>query len=172
MTTDHLEHINELIAQFLRILNKFAVLEKTPVDYGIDEKLFTSEIHMIEAIGKHADINVTELAGIMGVTKGAISQMVTKLMKKKLVKKIKGTRNDKEVILQLTSRGEAAFNGHENHHMEMYLDFIKLMDGMTESQISFTKEIFQRIEYYIDVYTQKYVTRGNPKSPKQRKVES
>ena len=83
------------------------------MDFGVDRMLYPSEIHTIEAIGKNFRINVTQLAELQGITKGAVSQMVYKLVRKKFVKKIKFPRSGKEVFLELTPEGKKAFKGHE-----------------------------------------------------------
>ncbi|EFK05222.1 transcriptional regulator, MarR family [delta proteobacterium NaphS2] len=77
----------ELREAFIRIVAKYRILEKRPQDYGIGEVLHPSEIHTIEMIGKNPGINVTGLAGRLGVTKGAVSQLIKKLENKGLVSK-------------------------------------------------------------------------------------
>ena len=84
----------DLIATYEDILQK---LEKVivmmesmhtpPLSFGTDVLMHTREIHTVQAIGRHSGINVTRLAQNTGVTKGAISQTINKLVRKGLVKK-------------------------------------------------------------------------------------
>ena len=51
------------------------------------KKLYHSEIHTIMAIGDHEGVYLSELARMTGVTRGAISQMISRLDEKGLVRK-------------------------------------------------------------------------------------
>ncbi|TWH46208.1 hypothetical protein [Sporomusa sp. KB1] len=46
----------------IRIINKVSSLMTEPRDFGISEVLHTSEIHMVDMIGRNPGINVTEIA--------------------------------------------------------------------------------------------------------------
>jgi MarR family. len=75
--------IDDLCELFRQVINQYIELDKKPYSYGIGQKLYLSEVHTIDAIGKHDKINITKLAMYQNVTKGAVSQMVRKLVKKK-----------------------------------------------------------------------------------------
>ena len=137
---------------FNRIINKFISIEKKPRDYGTGDLLYPSEIHNIEIIGRNPGINVTNLAKTLGVTKGAVSQIVNKLERKNLVKKSRDSNNEKEVMLKLQKKGEIAFKGHENFHSEFYSEIMDEMDNMTSEQILFLQNIFTRIDKYVTTY--------------------
>ena len=103
----------ELMWLILQVINKFSAMEKEPRYFGTEEKLYSREIHTIQAIGNYPVINVTDLASKLGITKGTISPIVTKLAEKKLVLKFKGGDNNKEILLRLTPKGEVAYYAHE-----------------------------------------------------------
>jgi DNA-binding MarR family transcriptional regulator len=86
--------------------------------FGTGVLMHTKEIHTVQAIGRHPGINVTKLAEYGGVTKGAVSQTINKLVKKGLVRKTRIFGNDKEVILELTDLGRIGFQNHEKFHMD------------------------------------------------------
>ncbi len=142
----------EIMEQFVRIVNKFNRFEKVPMDFGVEEMLYPSEIHTIEAIGKNDRINVTQLAELMGITKGAVSQMVNKLVHKKFVKKVRFPGSEKTVFLELTPKGKKAFQGHEQFHAEMVLDFLKYAENISHKDFRKFKEIFTKIEHHLDLY--------------------
>jgi DNA-binding MarR family transcriptional regulator len=139
--------------QFIRIVNKFNRFEKIPMDFGVEEMLYPSEIHTIEAVGKNARINVTQLAELLGVTKGAVSQMVNKLVRKQFLAKTKLPRGAKEVFLELTPKGKKAFKGHEKFHKEMFLDFLKYTENISHRDFRRFKAIFTKIEHHLDLYS-------------------
>jgi len=142
----------EIMGQFLRVVNKFNRFEKIPMDFGIDEKLFPSEIHTIEAIGRHPQVNVTQLAQKLGITKGALSQTLKKLVEKQLAKKVKSIANDKELFLELTQKGRKAYSGHAQFHEDMYKDFMKYMDKISHRDFKTFQEILGKIEHHVELY--------------------
>ena len=144
--------MNDLIEQTLRLINKYNSLEKKLYDFGINELLTSAEIHTIDSIGKNNGINVTNLAEKLGITKGAVSQMVNKLKKRDLVTKLKDSDNDKEVILLLSKKGKIAFNGHIKFHADIYKDFIPLLENTSIEGINSFKEIINKIEFHLDRY--------------------
>ncbi len=147
--------IDDVLIQFLRIINKYNRFDKVPMDFGIEDKLFPIEIHTIDAIGKNPEINVTKLAQITGVTKGAVSQKIRILESKELVRKVKGVQNNKEIQLELTEKGWLAYEGHELFHSEMYLDIIQEMKDLTVDQYEMYGDMLDKIEYHFDRYIKK-----------------
>lgn len=86
--------------------------------FGTGVLMHTKEIHTIQAVGRHPGVNVTKLAEHTGVTKGAVSQTINRLVRKGLVRKTHAPGNDKEVILELTDLGQIGFQNHEKFHMD------------------------------------------------------
>jgi DNA-binding MarR family transcriptional regulator len=110
----------ELYRSWMRIRNKMNLMENTPRDFGVDEPLHLSEIHTIQAIGSTPENNIRIIAGLLGVTPSAASQVVSRLTRRGLVKKVRGLRNEKEVSLELTDKGLVAFRNHEQVHARVY----------------------------------------------------
>lgn len=108
--------IDRLCEQFLQTINQYAVLEKHMHTYGLEPKLYLAEIHTIVAIGAYENINVTRLARLQGTSKSAVSQAVSKLVKKGFVEKKRSPETDNEVILLLTEKGKQAAAMHEKQH--------------------------------------------------------
>lgn len=155
MKTTNQKILGEIMEQLIRVINKFNRFEKVPMDFGVEEMLFPSEIHTIEAIGKSHWINVTQLAETLGITKGAASQMITKLKQRDFVKKIKIPHNEKEIFLELTNKGKKAFKGHEKFHRDIYLDFQKYTTNISTKDFRKFNEILTKIEHHIDLYSGK-----------------
>ena len=92
-------------------------MQQAPREYGTGVALHGGEIHTIQAIGETLGMNVTQLAERMGVTKGAVSQMVSKLVEKGMVRKARAQDNAKEVIVHLTELGQTGLRNHEKYDM-------------------------------------------------------
>jgi DNA-binding MarR family transcriptional regulator len=142
----------EIPEQFDRIVNKYNSLQERPLDYGCGEDLYPSEIHVVEAIGKHPEAHMAEIARILGVTRGAIQQTVDRLVKKGLVEKFMDENDRKRVYLELTAKGDAAFDGHQEYHAEQSSRMEKLFAGLRPGEVTSFKNILDEVESFMDVY--------------------
>lgn len=142
--------LNNLVQKFLRIINKFNAWESKPQKYGTDTLLYRSEVHTIEAIGLSKSINVTQLAAYQGVTKGAVSQMIDKLIKKEMVTKTILSPKENEVALQLTEKGMQVYNAHSNYHKELYSEVSKIMESLARENKQALLDIFDVVECFLD----------------------
>lgn len=77
---------HEIAYKSLHLALALVDLDKKTRYYGTDVPIFHSEIHVIMAIAEHPGIHVGGLADILGVTKGAVSEILKKLERKALVK--------------------------------------------------------------------------------------
>ncbi|VFQ46807.1 MarR family transcriptional regulator [Desulfoluna butyratoxydans] len=137
-------------AIFHRVMNKMKRIEQKPRYFGTDILLYPSEIHTIEAIGKNPGINVTDLAALQGVTKGAVSQVIRKLVDKEMVIRMKDEKSDREVLLVLSPTGKTANAAHQKFHSRIDPILLELIDEADEEKIAFTVSVFQAIERFCD----------------------
>ncbi|MCP3898392.1 MAG: MarR family transcriptional regulator [Desulfobacteraceae bacterium] len=152
------KHDQALVMQFLgrfdrlfhRVLNKMNKLEKKPRYYGTDHLLYGSEIHTIEAIGNNPGINITELASLQGVTKGAISQLIQKLEKKNLIIRMKNMNSDKEVFLKLSDIGARAFRAHDDFHAKVFPELVHALKQVDSKTLDNMELILESIEKFCD----------------------
>lgn len=145
----------EIPEQFVRIVNKYNSLQKRPLDYGCGEDLYPSEIHAVEAIGKHPEVHMAEMARILGVTRGAIQQTVGRLAKKGLVQKVMDESDRKKVYLELTEKGNTAFEGHEAYHAELSSYLGEYFKRLRSREVDSLKGFLDAVESFMDVYNQR-----------------
>lgn len=123
----------ELTALMERVIHKYNQWENRKRTYGTDTLLSKSEIHTIVAVGNNPGINVTALADILGITKGAASQMIYKLVEKGTVEKKVSPDSDTEVVLHLTDIGKINYAAHNEVHKQTSDESIKLLEEMPDS---------------------------------------
>jgi DNA-binding MarR family transcriptional regulator len=123
------DQIDNLGFLLRNMMNKVVAREKKPHVFKNGEILYRFEMHILSLIGKNPDINVSKLAETMNVTKGAISQVINKLIRKNYVIKLRDNSNRRMVKLNLTKKGKVIFEEHEKFHerfnsviMERFLD--------------------------------------------------
>lgn len=135
---------------FLRIVTKLSELDKKIRYYGTDQPLYEAEIHMIKSIKENEGIHVTGLAEMLGVTKGAVSQIITKLEHKGMVIKNTDPQNLSRLLLQLTQKGETAYQHHEKLHQEFDALFDALLKNGTEENKIFLNNFLHSLDKKID----------------------
>jgi len=133
-----------LIDQFLKILHLYSVIARKPVDYGTGDLLYFTEIHTITAVGRNREINMTRLAEKMGVTRGAVSQTIRKLVSKNLVLKT-NTTNRKEFSLRLSEKGQTAYRGQMSLQREIFTFAGTLYEKGSGENRELVKGLFEAI---------------------------
>jgi DNA-binding MarR family transcriptional regulator len=135
------KELHSIIDLFIRILHLYSVLDKKPKDFGTGDLLYVSEIHAIHAIASNPEINLTQLAELSGVTKGAISQMVKRLVSKRYIARYK-VRNKKEVNLRLSDKGFLINQRYEDFEKERFVFAEKLYENASQGDITLIRNLF------------------------------
>lgn len=133
-----------------RTMHKYVQAEKIPRSYGSGILMTQTEIHTIAIIGDRPGINVTELAKLRGVTKGAASQLVYKLVDKGYVRKETSPHSDTEVCLTLTDNGKTAYKGHNEYHEKSGSEFMKELSEMPKEYEEYGIKLLTAFEKYLD----------------------
>ena len=133
-----------------RVIHKYNQWENKKRTYGTDTLLSKAEIHTIAAVGSNPGINITALADILGITKGAASQMIYKLVAKGSVEKKVSPDSDTEVVLSLTGEGQKNYIAHNNYHSQANDESIELLKSMPESFCVSMMEYLSAFEKTID----------------------
>lgn len=145
----------ELAAQMERVIHKYNQWENKKRTYGTNTLLSKAEIHTIVAVGNNPGINVTMLADILGITKGAASQMIYKLVDKGAVEKRVSPDSDTEVVLTLTEDGLKNYAAHRDYHSQANDESLKLLKDLPESFCMHMAEYLSAFEKTIDKQLQK-----------------
>ncbi len=140
----------ELMESFIRMVNKYNELEKYPVKYGTRHNFHHSERHMLDIFGDNPGVNITELAGLIGVTKGAVSQAVSKLERKGAVRRYKEAGNEKEVRIGLTDEGSEIYRHHKETNNKTISDIQRMLKSYPDYKVEFLLDIFGLLEDYLD----------------------
>ncbi|MGE7883894.1 MarR family transcriptional regulator [Bacillus sp. NPDC094077] len=109
-----------------------------------------SELHVIECVGKNGLMNVTAITTEMGMTKGAISKICTKLFQKQCVEKMKMLDNQKEIFFRLTEKGKEIYIAHEELHKRAEEKWLSLLERYTKEELDciqrFIKDVSNHLE--------------------------
>ena len=132
-----------------RTIHKYVQLEKQSHNYG-GFNMTQTEIHTITVVGDYPNINVTRLAAVRGITKGAASQMIYKLVDKGFIKKAVSPNSDTEVCLNLTESGQKAYEAHRKYHDESGSAFFKSIAAMPEDVQEYLIQMLKQFDKALD----------------------
>jgi len=104
-----------------------------------------SEVHVIDLIGKEERVNGVFLASKLAMTRGAISKITSRLIKKNLILKYKLAGNKKEVYYKLTDLGWKFFEDHRLAH-----------DDWEKRELAFFKSLAREEKELINSFLEKY----------------
>jgi DNA-binding MarR family transcriptional regulator len=135
---------------FLRVVTKLSEIDRKTRHYGTDQPLYHAEIHMIKAIKENEGIHVTGLADVLGVTKGAVSQIVQKLERKGMIVKDTDPNNLSRLVLNLSPKGETAYHHHEALHGEFDGLFNVALENASEENKAFLYGFLNSLDEKID----------------------
>jgi len=153
MNNNEYETVFELRNEISKLVNQYNKLGSMPFDTGFGDCLFPSELNMIEAIHTNKGKTVTELCIYFGITKGAVSQTITKLINKGYVSKTRSLSNKKELIIELTQKGIQTFNNHDQFHRRMDEEIAGYIKTVPANKIQDFKQMLSLISQHIEKYS-------------------
>ncbi|CEO11877.1 MarR family transcriptional regulator [Paraclostridium sordellii] len=124
-------------------LNKFK-MEESLKDYK------SSEVHCIEYIGRNVDTNVTKLSEYFYMTRGAMSKLTKKLMKKGVIESYQKPDNKKEIYFRLTEQGKEVYKTHEKLHKEFQERDKAIFEQVTEEQFDSMLNFIEKYSSHLD----------------------
>ncbi len=140
----------EIMGLFIRAARKYHQLEKMPIRISSKYDLYHSERHMLDTIGDNPGLNVTEFANALGVTKGAVSQVVKKLEAKGVVRRYRNAATGKEVTLELTTAGREIFLKHKKTNLNTIRPLIEELHKYSDDEVRFLVDMFRWIDVFLD----------------------
>ncbi|MDC7124940.1 MAG: MarR family transcriptional regulator [Spirochaetales bacterium] len=148
------KHNNEVSYTLLRISTRLQQLNKKVRNYGTDQQLSDAEIHLIKLIKENEGMHVTGLAELLEVSKGAVSQISIKLVRKGMIEKRTDPENLSKLSLYLTPKGEIADKRHKEIHMAMDEQVNELLSDVEEDKLDFLKEFLHSLEIKLNEYNE------------------
>ena len=140
--------------RFRDVYNKMAWLNKLKMEDSFKDYK-SSEVHCIEYIGRNVDSNVTKLAESFYMTRGAISKMTKKLIKKGVIESYQKPDNKKEIYFSLTSQGQVIHKVHEELHKEFQERDKAVFEQVTEEQFDSMLSFVEKYSNHLDAEIKK-----------------
>ena len=107
------------------------VIETRAVDGVSTKQLSRSKVQILRLLAKRGQQTSTQVARFLGVTKPAVSQIISSMVRSKLVARRPAKKDRREVFLELTARGKvrhAAIRRAQRHLLRSVLRNSRLHD--------------------------------------------
>ena len=120
--------VTEQLFEVIRLLEEE---NKKSRDYGTGVLITHGEALFLETVLRYPGENVSALSERLGITKGAVTQMVEKLSQKELIGTVQRDGNKKEKYFRPTQKGVLTIQGRQTLHRQAnqkLCDFIAALD--------------------------------------------
>ncbi|WP_285766947.1 MarR family transcriptional regulator [Peribacillus sp. SI8-4] len=144
----------QVMLGFRDLYNKMVWLNKDKMEESL-RGFKPSEVHCIECIEKNIDPNVTKLADSLYMTRGALSRLTKKLLKKGLIDSYQKSDNKKEIYFRLTEQGKKIFHIHEDLHKEFRERDKAVFEQVTEEQFDSMLRFVETYNKHLDAEIKK-----------------
>ena len=135
-----------------KIFSKYTMVERMSFDFGVSTKLYPAEVHALSAVDLLGGCGVTELANELGVTKGAASQLASKLVKKGLLDKDACPEHGSRIMLRVTETGKLVSDRHLAFHFEHDKNFLEYLQALNEEEQRIVDEFCHKMNGWMDNY--------------------
>ncbi|TAN63787.1 MarR family transcriptional regulator [Paraclostridium sordellii 8483] len=139
----------QVIVGVRELFNKMVWLNKFKMEKSLKEYK-SSEVHCIEYIGRNVDTNVTKLAEYFYMTRGAMSKLTKKLIKKGVIESYQKSDNKKEIYFRLTEQGKEVYITHEKLHKEFQERDKAIFEQVTEEQFDSMLNFIEKYSSHLD----------------------
>ena len=107
--------VTEQLFEVIRLLEEE---NKKSRDYGTGVLITHGEALFLETVLRYPGENVSALSERLGITKGAVTQMVEKLSQKELIGTVQRDGNKKEKYFRPTQKGVLTIQGRQTLHRQ------------------------------------------------------
>jgi Transcriptional regulators len=139
----------ETIIGLREVFDKIAWLNKDQMAEALSGYT-PSEVHCIEAIGNLSNPNTTKIAQNVYMTKGAVSKLTKKLIKKNLIESYQKDSNKKEVYFRLTADGQKIYDIHEDLHNSFRKRDAIVFEGVRDEDYDRMLDFIARYNKHLD----------------------
>jgi DNA-binding MarR family transcriptional regulator len=145
----HSENLGERIH---RVINRLIFLEKRSVFQLGGLKLHPSEIHLMLVIRRQPDLSAGEMAQRLGVSNGAVSQTLARLVKKGVITKAKDPSLKNRVTAIFTESGNMAIKRFEEERASASgaRSFANYLDSLTEEESEVIAGLVSHMEEFLE----------------------
>ncbi len=131
--------------QLTRLVNVWKAYDRLGHEVA-GEHLTAGEMQTIKVAAEFPELNTTELAEELGVTKGAISQAISKLVDRGLLERYRESDDERNTFTRLTKKGARIYDKHSQSYEKDIRAFDALLKEADPSHVDFMLEFVSKVE--------------------------
>ena len=124
---------------------------KRQIDYGTGEQYASAEVHLITQIADNPGITSTEIAQTTGRSKSAVSQIITKLESKGLIRRERSQKNLRFTSLYVTPKGLKLSKAHKEYDCSNVTPYLE--DYIALFVLEAVQHFYDIMEYQVGLLT-------------------
>ena len=113
---DKYDMVNHILVELFRDIMD---IEEKAVITPEFKDITNNDMHIIEAIGRTQQKNMSSIAKSLSVTVGTLTIAINNLVKKGYVSRVRSEKDRRVVLISLTDKGRNAFDHHKKFHENM-----------------------------------------------------
>ena len=109
------------------------------------QKLYMREVHFVMAVGPGEGRTMSELARILEVTRGAVSQLAARMEKKGYICRVKAAEDKRRTLTCLTEQGRALYREHLAYDRANYQQVSQLLGDFSNEELERIRDYERRV---------------------------
>lgn len=146
MKTKIPDDLREIMNLFLNLFQRYSLIMKRAKAFDVGEQLHGREMETVLTIGINPEITHAELTNILGVSKGAVSQLLSRLDDKRMIARFKDKVNPKSINLRLSDKGIKVFDEIMSKRFLALESYLEIFNNAEKKDIDLVKQILNKIE--------------------------
>ncbi|MFX1389511.1 MAG: MarR family winged helix-turn-helix transcriptional regulator [Promethearchaeota archaeon] len=140
----------DLVNKIFETISKLTFLDKRrKINYN-DIRLYPSEIHLILFIYHIQDTNITKIADQLGLTKSAISQTLSRLQKKGIIKKRTEPFKKNELQVQFTKKGQSLLEHVIEFRSSLEMKYLEFLEAKSDKEKQIISDFLDTLVLIMD----------------------
>lgn len=132
---DRLELVGQLLHECTAAAGAVTGFLEKPRKYAIDDSLYMREVHFVVALGAKDHPTMGEMAEALGVTPGAVTQMVSRLEKKGFVTRAKAAQDKRQTTISLTEKGRSLCAEHIAYDRREHQEISEMLGEFSDQDL-------------------------------------
>ena len=136
------------VEKIIKYGNAYAAMYNKQLSYHTDILFSAAQIQVIEYVLENENQKMIEIARRLGITRGAFSKNVKKLLDKGLLGKFQQPGNQKDIYLRVTPAGEAVYAQYSKYIYESC--FKEMFEQAEQIPPHYTKLLTDMFDYFAE----------------------
>lgn len=138
--------IRALMDDFRSLTDRMNRQRNTPVAIEGSVPVTKASLHLLETVGTHPSERMTDVAQRMDITKGAVSQLATRLQDKGLLDKRQANGSARDICLVLTPEGQKLFEASTHLNKMIDDEVFSTFSQMRDEDIERLRTLLKRVD--------------------------